>query len=282
MRTLLASAAAALLALPLVAHDFWIEPESFRPQPNTTLKVALKVGDFAIGDEVPRADIRILDFSLRGKEQRTSIVGRDGGLPAGLVRPASPGLFVLGYRSAPSFVELEAAKFEDYLREKGLDGVITSRAERGETQSKARELYSRCAKSLVQVGEGGPQEFAAMLDYPLEILPERNPCDLFAQTSTPAALPVRVFLHGKPLGGALLGALELRADAAERKPQAPILARTDGEGRAQLELPRAGRWMLAVVHMERAKDTDKADWESLWASLTFETAARPANKPAAR
>lgn len=121
-----------------------------------------------------------------------------------------------------------------------------------------------------------------MLDYPLEILPERNPCDLFAQTSTPAALPVRVFLHGKPLGGALLGALELRADAAERKPQAPILARTDGEGRAQLELPRAGRWMLAVVHMERAKDTDKADWESLWASLTFETAARPATKPAAR
>jgi uncharacterized GH25 family protein len=256
---------------PLLAHDFWIEPESFRPQPKAALKVALKVGDFALGDELPRNDARILDFSLRGPEQRAAIVGRDGALPAGVVRPQSEGLHVLGYRSNHAFVELDGPKFEEYLREKGLDRVLSQRAAAGESGAKVRELYSRCAKALVQVGAGGPQEFALMLDYPLEILPERNPCDLFAQRDAAAALPVRVFFQGEPLAGALLGALELApADRATNK--TPLLARTDAEGRARIELPRSGRWMLAVVHMERAPDRKAADWESFWASLTFETA----------
>ncbi len=273
MHRLLRFAIAAVLAAPTLAHDFWIEPESFRPKADATLKVALKVGDFAIGDELPRTDLRILDFSLRGADLRTAVVGRDGALPAGFVRTRGAGLHALGYRSTPSFVELEGAKFEEYLREKGLERVSAERARLGESEARARELYSRCAKALIQVGEGGPQEFALMFDYPLEILPERNPNALFSAPATAAALPVRVFFNGAPLQGALLGALELRDDAAHRPPQTPIVARTDAEGRASLELPHAGRWMLAVVHMERAKDPARADWESFWASLTFEARA---------
>lgn len=273
MRHLLLSAIAALVAVPALAHDFWIEPESFRVPPKTALKVALKVGDFALGDELPRSDLRILDFSARTAVGAQAIVGRDGALPAGFVRPQSAGLHVLGYRSNHAFVELEGPKFEDYLREKGLETISAQRAAKGESLARARELYSRCAKALVQVGEGGPQDFALMLDYPLEILPERNPGELFAQRAEPAALPVRVFFNGAPLPGALLGALELLPMRTDAPPQQPILARTDAEGRARIELPRSGRWMLAVVHMERAKEPERADWESFWASLTFEAAA---------
>lgn len=270
MTRLIRLAIAALLAAPALAHDFWIEPESFRPKSESTLRVALKVGDFAVGDDLPRVDQRILDFSLRGPELRTAVLGRDGALPAGFVRTRGAGLHVIGYRSSPSFVELEGAKFEAYLAEKGLARVSAERARLGQSEARARELYSRCAKALIQVGAGGPQEFAPMFDYPLEILPERNPTALFSAPTTPAALPVRVYFNGAPLAGALLGALELRDDAQRHPPQSPILARTDAEGRASLELPHAGRWMLAVVHMERAKDSARADWESFWASLTFE------------
>mgnify|MGYP001340302430 CR=1 FL=1 len=257
---------------PLLAHDFWIEPETFRAQPQSALRISLKVGDFAVGDDVPRDDARILDFTLRGPAQRATIVGRDGALPAGVVRPQASGLHVLGYRSNHASVELEGAKFEEYLREKGLDRVLAERAAAGESDARARERYSRCAKALVQVGSGGPQEFAVMLDYPLEIVPEQNPCALFAERDSAAALPVRVFFRGEPLAGALLGALELAPSDPETN-KAPLLARTDAEGRARLELPRSGRWMLAVVHMKRAPDRETADWESFWASLTFETAS---------
>ncbi len=274
MQHLLRLALAALLAAPAFAHDFWIEPESFQPKANATIKVTLKVGDFAIGDELPRSDLRILDFSLRGPELRTNVLGRDGALPAGFVRTRGAGLHVLGYCSNHAFVELESAKFEEYLREKGLERVSAERARLGESDSKVRELYSRCAKALIQVGDGGPQEFALMFDYPLEILPERDPTALFTEPAAPAALPVRVFFSGAPLPGALLGALELRDDAAGRPHHTPILARTDAEGRAKLELPHAGRWMLAVVHMQRAKEPQRADWESFWASLTFEAPSR--------
>lgn len=275
MKRLFNVAIAAVLVTPVVAHDFWIEPETFRAEPKAVLKVSLKVGDFAVGDELPRADIRILDFSARTALGAQGIVGRDGALPAGFVRPPSKGLFVLGYRGSQAFVELEGPKFEDYLREKGLDAVSAERAARNERDTRARELYSRCAKALVQVGEGGPQDFALMLDYPLEILPERNPCELFAKTTEPAALPVRVFFNGAPLSGALLGALELLPARADAAPQTPIVARTDAEGRARIELPHSGRWLLAVVHMERAKVPERADWESFWASLTFETTPKP-------
>lgn len=270
----LLSLAIALCCAPLFAHDFWIEPATFRPTANTPLAIALKVGDFAVGDDAPRNDARIVDFSLHGPDGRKPIVGRDGATPAGFVRVESQGLYVLGFRSNQASVELDGPKFEGYLREKGLDAVLAERARLGESAQRARELYSRCAKSIVRVGSSGPQEFDVMLDYPLEILPERNPCDLFAASAAAEVLSIRVFFDGAPLENALIGALDLDGPAqlAQGEHVEPIVARTNLDGRASLELPRSGRWLLAVVHMQRAQDRQAADWESYWASLTFETA----------
>ena len=83
---------------------------------------------------------------------RKPVVGRDGADPAGFLRVAAPGLLVIGYRSNPSAVELTADKFNQYLKEEGLDAVAALRARRNETGAVARELFSRCAKSLVLSG----------------------------------------------------------------------------------------------------------------------------------
>ena len=53
-----------------------------------------------------------------------------------------------------------------------------------------------------------------------------------------------------------------------------LIWRTDAEGRARLVLPHADVWLLSVVHMIPAPAGAKADWESFWASLSFETADR--------
>ena len=46
---------------------------------------------------------------------------------------------------------------------------------------------------------------------------------------------------------------------------------TDAEGRARIELPVRDRYLLGAVHMlaPTPAEQKKADWTSLWASLTF-------------
>jgi uncharacterized GH25 family protein len=268
------TALVALGGLPAAAHDFWIEPERFQAQKGAILKITLRVGDFGVGDRVQRADSRIVDFSARTPDGSKPIVGRDGADPAGLVRLESDGTVVLGYRSNHASVELEPAKFADYLREKGLEPVLELRAQRGEDGLKAREIYSRCAKSIVRVGDGPSTGFDLMLGYPLELLPEKNPGDLRPSADAAAleALPVRLYFQGKPLANALVGALDLDAPKpAAGLHQEPITARTDADGRASIALPHGGRWLFAAVHMIRAENNPEAEWESFWASLTFET-----------
>jgi uncharacterized GH25 family protein len=274
-------AALAAFALPGGAHDFWIEPATHAPEPGTILEVRLRVGDWGVGDAVPRMEARIVEFSLRGPGTQRPVVGRDGADPAGLVRVGDEGTYVLAYRSNAASVELERPKFEEYLREKGLETTLAQL--RGE--GPFRERYSRCAKSIVRAGGGPATGFDAVLGHPIEIVPQRNPCDLVLRgDGAPGALeplPVRVYLGGQPLAGALVGALDLeRPPAAEGTHQEPVLARTDAEGRAEIALPRGGRWLLAAVHIARAPEGSGADFESLWASLTFEAPRSAALPPA--
>ena len=284
-RTLFATLIALGAALPLFAHDFWMEPSSFTLDKGALLSVTLEVGDYAVGEKVPRAEERIADFSIHGGGSAKKIVGRDGGDPAGYVRLESEGLFVLGYRSKHTFVELEAAKFEGYLKEKGLDDALALRTSRGENAAKGREMYSRCCKALVKVGKSDGSGFDSMLGYTLELAPEKNPFDLKTVDKGEGSvaiepMPVRLFYEGKPLANGLVAALDLeRAKPKQGEPrQEPITARTDGEGRATLELPHGGKWLIAAVHMIHVDGNDKADWESFWASLTVEIPKGDAKK----
>jgi uncharacterized GH25 family protein len=265
--------ALALLALPLAAHDFWIEPASFHPAESERLAVALRVGDFGAGEGVPRSEARLVDFRALGPGGiEKKVAGIDGREPAGLVRLDAEGTWVLGYRSTCAHVELEAAKFEGYLREKGLDGALAERARLGESSKSGRERYSRCAKSIVRAGNGSTAGFDRRFGYTLELTPESDPFALAAADGAVAPLAVRLEYDGAPLADALVIALDLDLPAPkEGEPhQRPIEARTDREGRCSVAMPHAGRWLFSAVHMVRVEGDPKADWESFWASLTLE------------
>ena len=160
---MLVVAAIALSRAPLSAHDMWIEPTTFSPESGEIVGVRLRVGQDLLGDPLPRDPALINQFVVEDATGRKPVVGRDGADPAGFVRVATPGLLVIGYRSNPSAVELAADKFNQYLKEEGLDAVAALRARRNETGAKAHELFSRCAKSLVL--SGSPSE--AQGDRPL-------------------------------------------------------------------------------------------------------------------
>jgi uncharacterized GH25 family protein len=61
-----------------------------------------------------------------------------------------------------------------------------------------------------------------------------------------------------------------RRRAEQAEPAKKASARTDAKGRVTLKLPRGGFWLVKAVHMEEAPKTSGFEWESWWASLTFE------------
>jgi hypothetical protein len=56
----------------------------------------------------------------------------------------------------------------------------------------------------------------------------------------------------------------------EDDPDARLAARSDFDGRVVFRPGRTGRWLVKAVHMVPAPPEADADWESVWASVTFE------------
>jgi uncharacterized GH25 family protein len=259
-RVTVVTAAAALLlfaAGAVRAHDFWIEPSTFAPAVGEEVWLRLRVGESFAGDPVPRNPKRIVRFQAVGPTSSIAVAGDAGDEPAGTVRLADAGTWIVAYRSNHAYVELEPAKFEEYLRLEGLQGPLAERQRRGEQGSKSRELYSRNAKTLLRAGDRGGPDRALGLE--LELVVEGDPWSLAASER----LPVQLLYRNRPLAGALVVAVP-QSDPARAQS-----ARSDRDGRVRFELAADGPWLIKTVHMVRWEGDDRAEWESLWASLTF-------------
>ncbi len=92
---------------------------------------------------------------------------------------AREGPLLIGYRSNRSFVELDAAKFNGYLEEEGIEFIREERRKRGEDNDPAPEYFVRCAKALLQTGPAGTDTvYSTTLGYTLELVALDNPYTL--------------------------------------------------------------------------------------------------------
>src|SRR5258708_10138347 len=178
---------ATLCAGSLQAHDLWIEPSAFMPAPGTRQAVRLFIGQLFRGDVFPRDPKYLLRFAVIGQGGESPIPGVPDTDPAGFLVTGRPGLYELVYTSRHAAVELDAARFEKYLAEEGLEEISALRARRGQAAAPGKELYSRCAKSLIAVGGDAGSGHDRVLGLTLELVPETNPYML----SVGQELPVR-------------------------------------------------------------------------------------------
>ncbi len=255
---------AALLILPATAslygHDFWIRPSRFLVEPDTLLSVRLLVGDHVQGSPFRRDPSHIQQFLVVGPGGRKDVPGRNGTDPAGFLRPSDPGSYVIGYRSHRSTSRLPGKAFESYLAEEGLTGIQALRARQGLSDTEGVEAFSRSVKALVVCGnpEEPPQD--RVLGLELELVAEEHPAGL-----TPgSALPVKILYRGLPLADHPLRAVW------ESDPTLTVNQRSDEKGRAVFQLPEPGIWVIRTVHMIEAESNQEFEWESFWATLTFE------------
>ena len=247
------------------AHDLWIEPAAFVTAPGKVLPLRLRVGQDLLGDPVPRDPSAIDQFVMLDGDARRPIAGVDGADPAGIVRIDAEGLMVIGYRSRPAPIVIAASKFNQYLAEEGLDAVAAERARRGQASADGRERFSRSAKSLVLSGPARSADDDRPLGFRLELIADGNPYLLRANDE----ISCRLLYEGRPLAGALVAAV------SRRHPDAKRTARSDASGRVRFTLPHDGTWLIKTVHMVPATPGSGADWESIWASLTFEVRTPP-------
>lgn len=261
MKRLALAAALLLAAADAQAHDFWIEPSTFHPQPGQTVAVGLRVGQNFIGDPVPRYSDGIASFFLRQNGKDENIEGADRIDPAGFLRADGKATAIIGYASTGASIELPPDKFEDYLRLYGLDDIIASRSKRGERDKPGRERFLRYAKALL-TGLKPSGVVSKPLGLAYEIVPDEDP------TGRPEPFRGHILYNDKPLADALVVAL------LHNEPSVKLQTRSDAQGAFSLALPRAGVWLIKSVHMVRAGFFSSEDWDSLWASLTFE-APRP-------
>jgi hypothetical protein len=252
-----------LLTSSLIAHDMYLLPAKFKAVKASKLSVAFHNGDSFPESEVAPKVVRLLDAKVTGQGGRAPVTGLKevGKRTLGEVVIPAQGTLWLSVRTAPNFIELEPKKFEDYLKEEGLDEIIAWRKQHGETAKPGRERYSKYAKSLLQAGDPD-QYFSHTLGLAIEIVPLADPSALKAGS----VLPVRILLRGKPAAGLQLETAW--ADGPEHKTTA--VGKTDVEGRIDVPILRQGLWRLHSLKMERCTEAKAADWESFWASLTFE------------
>src|SRR5262245_21072186 len=116
---------ALLVASSAWAHDFWIEPSTFHPAQGERVTAALRVGQKLQGEAVPRIPPLVDRFVLGG----APMIGYAGSDPAGIALVTKPGFQWIGYQSNAFPMTNDVPKFEQYLRDEGLDGVITIRSQ---------------------------------------------------------------------------------------------------------------------------------------------------------
>lgn len=248
-----------------VAHDFWVQPTRFWIPANSNVPTSLQVGH---GKDRVRWDSdirRITAFRSIGPdgvkdhiaELRIGAMEQDHPVKFG-----PPGAYLLYLTTDHAQSELPSLRFNDYAKTEGLAAALAERDRTGTAQKPGRELYTRRAKVLIQVGPAPttPEpKITRPIGLSLEIVPEVNP-----YAANPGdSLPVRIIYEGKPLAGATVKLNNLDFDFR------PIEIRTsDAAGRAVFNMPQSGNWQLNVIWSKPIKDR-KADFETTFSSMTF-------------
>lgn len=251
-----------------IAHDFWLQPTEYWIRPSAITSMTLQVGHgpFRQRSPIPAPRIRRFDAIAPGgavldlrQRLRLGAAAEDGDF-----RLTNAGTYVLVFQTDDrAQSHLSSIRFNDYLKVEGLTPALEQRQRLNRTDADGSERYSRCAKSIVQVGlsgAGSQDQVSKPVGLPLEIVPEASP---YAVPRS-ATLPVRVFYAGRPLGGALIKLTDLKNDAS------PFEVRhTDHDGRAIFSMPGSGTWLLNVIWTKALPRSEETDFETVFSSLSF-------------
>lgn len=254
---------AGLMSLPSSAHEFWLEPSDFQPKVGDVVTVDLVIGTHFDGFSSPYTPDEIAAFGLIDAAGNTAITGRFGDMPAGQFVVAQVGLSLLYHQTTPSYVTYtKPEKFISFAVEKGFADVAARYQKQTAENFRLVEKYRRFAKSLIMVGPASGQD--QLLGLEMELVALTNPY----QQSVSREFTVAVYESGVPRPGAQVTVF-IRHTPSDVEKKIII---ADERGQVHLSLLPGRHYLFDSVKLQPIKDADpikNAEWESLWAALTF-------------
>ena len=265
-RVLLSASLFATFCSPASAHDFWIAPQSYQIETQGAVPISIMVGhpkDRSRWALNPHRVVSLKSISAGGITDHQARM--DTLLPNGdmLLSLNAPGTHLMIIETTSATSILPAETFNNYLEEEGLTPISADRARKETQDIEGREIYSRRGKAIIQIGpldEDAASYVTRPVGMTLEIVPQTNPYALAAK----APLTSTTYYRGKPTEGVTIGLISLDTDAGLVE-----VKTTNAKGEVTFKRPETGQWMLHAVWSDPLEDTSKADYDTIFSSLSF-------------
>ena len=274
-----AVAASSMLALfasvaALSAHDFWIVPNAFAVGADNWLEVRgqtsvkFPTSSSAVAPERV-AEARVIGASSDERIADLSVAGKSLMLKH---RPTAAGQRVVAVALVTRASRAAPAGLKRYIALEGAPEL----AERYESEglfSKPDSLTQKTtkyAKTIVEVGRGGPRAFAKPAGHALEFVPMTDPSSLRVGDT----FAVRLLFRNQPLANAhvhagaapeaaLNDSTALAADAKDRS------LMTDLNGVLRVPIDEPGLWNLRTLYAAPVAEASPSEWEVAFATIVF-------------
>ncbi len=261
MKRLITTTLVLIVAYLANGHEFWLQPKKFKYALDEEIKLDFMVGESFTGEfwdlKKHKAEKMQLHRLSGVKDLVKEVKPTDGNNLT--VKADQEGTYLFALQSNAAYIELEGEKFNEYLKEDGLDYILEERTKAGILGKPSREFYSRFAKVLVQTGSKTDDTFKKKLGLRYEIIPDQNPYTLKAGDQ----LQCRILFEGKPAAHALVKVWNIVNNTTFLQN-----IYTESDGTIRFPISASGSWMVSSVRMIKS-EKEGADYHSLWASLVF-------------
>jgi uncharacterized GH25 family protein len=241
------------------AHEFWLEPQKFLLAIGEKINFRVFVGENFTGEEVDFTKFKIEKFthySSKGQENTKGELTEQN--LNDFLKFDTEGNHLVAFNNSNKHIELEADKFNEYLKDDGLDNVAAYRKKHRQQNKRGTEQYQRCVKTLLQVGNIHDETYRINTGMRLEIIPEQNPY------ASDKSLTFKVLFDNKPLKNALVVVWQKGIEQPNKRN-----FRSDANGNVTFSFEPKGVWMVSSVNMVQHIKPIEADWQSYWGSYTF-------------
>lgn len=252
-----------IFVLPVIAHEFWLEPQQYLFSRGEEINIRFKVGENFHGDNWKGSREKVNFLNLYFSDVMDSSLNQSINDEPGDSLQFSmfeEGTAMVVFNNVNSFIELDAQKFTAYLNEDGLTNAIDYRKQNKETDSMGRELYQRSVKTIVQVGSNKTDVYKKQTSLPLDIIPLSHPYSVASKQT----MKMKVLFQKQPLANQKIRVWHKMPDGVT---DSSFTSNTNGEISFTIE-PK-GEWMVSCVNMVRLSDDPKAQWQSYWGSCTW-------------
>ena len=251
------------IVLNVFGHEFWIQPNKFIYKRGETINIRFLVGENFKGenwnddkDKINSLNLFFDDVSDKKLDDNLTMNKGDSLQIAML----EEGTTMITLKTKNSFIDLEAAKFNEYLQEDKLTEALEYRLKNGDTLKNGTEYYQRSVKTIFQVGNKMTNSYKQQTDLPVDIIPSDNPYSVAKDGN----FKVKLLFQGEKLKSAIVKVWHKLDDKVSEKDYT-----TDDDGEIKFFLASEGEWMISCVKMVKLQNDPKADWQSYWGSLTW-------------